>query len=108
MPPARLTDAAIATALEGLNAGASAAWSRDGDRLQKAFRFPDFNTAFGFMTRVALIAAAMDHHPDWCNSYREVRVALTTHAAGGLTALDFTLAAHIDACAGQPGHAGLS
>jgi len=69
------------------------------DQLQRKFRFRDFNQAFGFITRVALAAEAMDHHPDWCNSYRSVQVRLCTHSAGGITALDFALAERIEALA---------
>ena len=97
--PERLDPAAIAVALADLNARSAAAWQIAENRLHKAFRFRDFNAAFGFVTRVALLAEAANHHPDWCNSYRDVQVHLTTHAVGGLTALDFALAARIDAVA---------
>ena len=56
--------------------------------------------AFGFMARAALVAEKMDHHPDWSNSYKRVEVRLSTHSAGGLTELDFTLAAAMDRIAG--------
>lgn len=102
-----LDPAAQAQALRDLNAEAfvstgSSGWQITTDAqqrpwLERTFRFRDFNQAFGFMTRVALVAEAMDHHPDWCNSYRTVQVRLCTHAAGGLTALDFTLAKRIEA-----------
>lgn len=97
--PERLDPAAIAVALADLNVGATTPWQIEGKRLHKAFRFRDFNAAFGFMTRVALLAETANHHPDWCNSYRDVQVNLTTHSAGGLTALDFALAARIEAVA---------
>jgi 4a-hydroxytetrahydrobiopterin dehydratase len=66
--------------------------SEDGKALQKSFRFKSFNAAFGFMTRVALIAEKMDHHPDWTNVYNRVDVRLSTHSAGGVTELDVRLA----------------
>lgn len=66
--------------------------SEGGKALQKSFRFKSFNAAFGFMTRVALIAEKMDHHPDWTNVYNRVDVRLSTHSAGGVTELDVRLA----------------
>lgn len=65
--------------------------------ISKEFRFADFNAAFGWMARAALIAEKMDHHPEWSNVYNRVQVRLTTHDAGGLTALDVTLATRMDA-----------
>lgn len=62
------------------------------DAITKTFRFDDFNAAFGFMTRVALYAEKLDHHPEWANVYRTVEVTLSTHDAGGLTTLDTRLA----------------
>lgn len=72
-----------------------------GDRLaiERAMTFADFNTAFAFMTRVALKAETMDHHPEWSNVYNRVTVLLTTHDAGGVTDLDTTMARFIDAAA---------
>lgn len=75
-------------------------WSGDGSAIAKTFTFRDFNEAFGFMTRAALIAEKMDHHPDWKNVYKTVEVHLSTHDAGGVTALDFKLAAAMDRIAG--------
>ena len=95
----RLDDPAIAAALARLNAGASHPWTQADGELQKTFKFKDFSAAFGFMARVALAAERLDHHPDWCNVYREVRVSLTTHDAGGLTELDFALAEQMEAIA---------
>jgi 4a-hydroxytetrahydrobiopterin dehydratase len=69
----------------------------DGLALERAFRFADFNAAFGFMTRVALLAEAQDHHPEWFNVYTRVAITLTTHDAGGLSARDVKLAKAIDA-----------
>jgi 4a-hydroxytetrahydrobiopterin dehydratase len=62
------------------------------DAILKTFTFRDFNAAFGFMMRVALMAEKMDHHPEWSNVYRTVEVTLSTHDAGGLTEKDVTLA----------------
>lgn len=66
------------------------------DAIAKKFVFRDFNQAFGFMTRAALVAEKMDHHPEWFNVYKTVEVTLSTHDAGGLTALDVELAAAMD------------
>ncbi len=71
------------------------------DAISRSFKFKDFNEAFGFMTRAALIAERMDHHPEWFNVWNRVDVTLSTHDAGGLTDLDIKLAAAMDACAGQ-------
>ena len=67
-------------------------WTRAADKLQRTFQFQDFVGAFGFMASVALVAERMNHHPEWFNVYRTVRVELATHDAGGITALDFELA----------------
>lgn len=69
------------------------------DAISKTFQFADFNAAFGFMSRAALKAEAMDHHPEWFNVWNRVEVTLSTHDAGGLTALDMELAAFMDAAA---------
>jgi 4a-hydroxytetrahydrobiopterin dehydratase len=71
------------------------------DAIAKIFQFADFNAAFGFMARVALVAEKMDHHPEWKNVYRTVEVVLSTHDAGGLTALDVGLAEAMDRIAAQ-------
>jgi 4a-hydroxytetrahydrobiopterin dehydratase len=70
------------------------------EAITKRFVFRDFNEAFGWMTRVALIAEKMDHHPEWSNVYRTVEVTLATHDAGGLTELDVKLARAMDAISG--------
>jgi 4a-hydroxytetrahydrobiopterin dehydratase len=70
------------------------------DAIAKKFVFKDFNAAFGFMTRAALIAEKMDHHPEWFNVYKTVDVTLSTHDAGGVTELDVKLAAEMDRLAG--------
>jgi len=71
------------------------------EAITRKFVFKDFNEAFGFMTRVALVAEKMDHHPEWSNVYRTVEVVLSTHDAGGLTDKDVTLAKAMDRVAGQ-------
>ena len=65
------------------------------DAIKRSLKFADFNQAWGFMTRVALAAEAMDHHPDWSNSWNKVTINLVTHSAGGLTANDVALATKI-------------
>ena len=70
------------------------------DAITRRFTFKDFNAAFGFMTRVALKADQMDHHPEWSNVYNRVDVVLTTHDANGVTAKDVDLARFMDAVAG--------
>ena len=70
------------------------------DAIVKTFRFRDFNQAFGFMTRTALAAEKLDHHPEWFNVYNRVEVLLATHDADGVTALDVQLARIMDAAAG--------
>ncbi|HVV61414.1 MAG TPA: 4a-hydroxytetrahydrobiopterin dehydratase [Pseudolabrys sp.] len=70
------------------------------DAISKKFVFKDFNEAFGFMTRAALIAEKMDHHPEWFNVYKNVEVTLSTHDAGGVTELDVKLAEAMDKIAG--------
>lgn len=71
-------------------------WCLSGDKLQGEFVFGDFVEAFGFMSQVALLAEAMNHHPEWSNVYNRVEVYLTTHDAGGITELDFALAGRIN------------
>jgi 4a-hydroxytetrahydrobiopterin dehydratase len=70
------------------------------DAIGKKFVFKDFNEAFGFMTRAALVAEKLDHHPEWFNVYKNVEVTLSTHDAGGLTELDIKLAEAMDKLAG--------
>ena len=70
------------------------------DAIARKFTFRDFNEAFGFMTRAALVAEKMDHHPEWFNVYKTVEVTLSTHDAGGVTELDVRLAEAMDRFAG--------
>ena len=71
------------------------------DALSRTFRFADFSAAFGFMTRVALAAEKLDHHPEWLNVWNRVEITLSTHDAGGLTQRDVDLAKIIDRMAGD-------
>jgi 4a-hydroxytetrahydrobiopterin dehydratase len=89
----KLTHAETITALATL-----AGWTMVEGRaaISKRFTFKDFNQAFGWMTRVALVAEKMDHHPEWFNVYKTVDVTLATHDAGGVTKLDITLAKAMD------------
>ncbi len=77
--------------------------AQDGKAIGKTYRFKDFNEAFGFMTRAALVAEKMDHHPEWSNVYKTVTVELSTHDAGGVTKLDVDLATAMNAIAMQFG-----
>jgi 4a-hydroxytetrahydrobiopterin dehydratase len=81
-------------------------WSvAPGDRpaIERKLAFSDFNAAFGFMARVALLAEKMDHHPEWSNVYNRVEILLTTHDAGGVTALDVKMAGFINEAAAALG-----
>jgi 4a-hydroxytetrahydrobiopterin dehydratase len=69
---------------------------KDRDAIQRKLQFADFNEAFGFMTRVAIKAQEMDHHPEWFNVYNKVEITLSTHEANGLTERDIRLARFID------------
>lgn len=93
----RLSDAERAAALAELDG-----WSMaDGrEAIRKTFEFRNFNEAFGFMSRVAMQAEKLDHHPEWFNVYRTVEVTLATHDAGGLTGLDVKLAKFMNRAAG--------
>lgn len=73
------------------------------DAIARRFEFKNFSEAFGWMTRVALLAEKMDHHPEWTNVYKSVSVTLATHDAGGVTELDVRLAAAMDKLAGEAG-----
>lgn len=71
--------------------------SRDGNAIERQFEFKDFSEAFGFMSRVALLAEQADHHPEWSNVYNRVTIELTTHDVGGLSKRDMKLAKKINA-----------
>lgn len=71
-------------------------WALRDGKLYREFRFADFVEAFGFMSRVALVAERMDHHPEWRNVYNRVEIELVTHDAGGISYRDFGLAVEID------------
>lgn len=73
------------------------------DAIRRSFRFADFSAAWGFMARVALLAEAQDHHPEWSNVWNRVEIILSTHDAGGLSARDLRLAKSIDELAGPGG-----
>jgi 4a-hydroxytetrahydrobiopterin dehydratase len=94
MPIACLSDAEREETLAGLPG-----WTLRADCLAicRDFRFADFNAAFGFMARVALLAEKADHHPEWSNVYNRVSITLTTHEAGGLSKRDAAMARAIDA-----------
>ena len=85
-------------ALEKLPGWSSLPGTRDA--ITRTFEFSNFNAAFAFMTRVALQAEKLDHHPEWFNVYNRVDVTLTTHDAGGVTALDVEMAQFMDSVAG--------
>jgi 4a-hydroxytetrahydrobiopterin dehydratase len=94
----RLTDEEREEALAALPG-----WTFDAEAgaIRRSLRFADFSAAFAFMTRVAMAAEKADHHPDWSNSWNRVDIALSTHSAGGLTALDVEMARIVDALAGK-------
>ena len=75
------------------------------DAIKKQFVFADFNAAFGWMSRIAMMAEQLDHHPEWDNVYKTVNVVLTTHDAGGVSSLDVQLAKFMDKTAGAAGRA---
>jgi 4a-hydroxytetrahydrobiopterin dehydratase len=75
-------------------------WSGGDDFITKVFQFKDFAQAFGFMSEIAVVAEAMNHHPQWYNVYNRVDVTLTTHDAGGLTEKDVVLAKRMEQAAG--------
>jgi 4a-hydroxytetrahydrobiopterin dehydratase len=94
--PTKLTDMEILARLPALPG-----WTFTAGKLHKAFAFGDFVEAWGFMSAVALVAEAMGHHPEWSNVWNRVTVDLTTHDAGGISALDFDLAARMNTLAGK-------
>ena len=94
----KLTEQARTDALRELDG-----WSEVSgrDAIAKKFVFKDFNQAFGFMTRAAMVAEKSDHHPEWFNVYKTVEVTLSTHDAGGVTERDIKLAAEMNRLAGM-------
>lgn len=90
-----LSDDEISTGLESLPG-----WSRAGDAIEKTFELPSFPDAIAFVTRVGFLAEAANHHPDLDVRWRKVKVALSTHDAGGVTAKDLSLAGEIESVAG--------
>jgi 4a-hydroxytetrahydrobiopterin dehydratase len=96
----RLSAEARKSALKGLPGWAD---TTGREAIERTFVFKDFNEAFGFMSRAALVAEKNDHHPEWRNVYKTVEVVLATHDAGGLTVLDIELAKAMNAIAAQLG-----
>jgi 4a-hydroxytetrahydrobiopterin dehydratase len=96
----RLTAEARKSALKGLPGWAD---TPGREAIARTFTFKDFNEAFGFMARAALVAEKSDHHPEWRNVYKTVEVVLATHDAGGVTKLDIELATAMNAIARQFG-----
>jgi 4a-hydroxytetrahydrobiopterin dehydratase len=94
---AKLTGEARKSALAKLKGWSEVAGR---DAITRKYVFADFNQAFGFMTRAALVAEKLDHHPEWFNVYKTVEVTLSTHEAGGLTERDVKLAEMMDGIAG--------
>ena len=90
----RLNDTQIREGLKSLPG-----WSLDQETLRRSYRFPDFTRAWAFMTGGAIHAQAMNHHPNWSNVYDSVEISLSTHDAGGVTALDLELARRFEALA---------
>jgi 4a-hydroxytetrahydrobiopterin dehydratase len=97
MSPAPVSEAALAAHL-----AAHPDWSLVDGKLHRELRFPSFIDAFGFMTRAALVAQSMDHHPEWSNVYGTVVIDLVTHSAGGITQNDLELSSALDDLAGPP------
>ena len=93
--PPLLSEEALAEAIEGLDG-----WTVEDGKLHKEYIFRDFVEAFGFMAAAALCAERSNHHPEWFNVYKKVRVDLTTHEAGGITRFDIELAQDFDRFAG--------
>ena len=91
----KLTEAEVVSRLSEVQG-----WELIDGKLSKTFVFDSFVNAFGFMASVALTAESMNHHPEWSNVYNRVSISLTTHDAGGISDLDFTLAKRIENIAG--------
>ncbi len=93
--PEKLSDDAVRERLDSIPG-----WQLRDGKLHRELKFADFNAAFGFMARAALVAEKMDHHPEWFNVYNRVTVDLMTHDAGGVSELDFRLAEAMNRLAG--------
>ena len=85
----------IDISLKELNKDSDQLWSIKEGKLYREFKFPDFVSAFGFMTKVAILAERANHHPEWSNIYNRVVISLTTHEAGSISKRDFELAKEI-------------
>ena len=96
MRPSRMTDEEIRNDLAKVPG-----WEVLDGKLHRSFKFKDFSRAFGFMSSLALVAEARNHHPEWSNVYNRVVIDWSTHDAGGITALDFELAAAASELYGQ-------
>lgn len=94
--PIRLTDNQIQNRLQALKN-----WSLVQGRLYAEFKFANFIEAFGFMTKIAIIAQSMDHHPEWSNAYNKVRIYLVTPEINGISERDFDLARQINKLVGE-------
>jgi len=95
--PRRLSASEIQSALKSLKG-----WKVENGKLHRDYRFADFAEAFDFMTRAALIAEAMNHHPEWFNVYNSVKIDLVTHDVGGISKRDLALAERLECLAGTP------
>ncbi len=96
MRPSRMTDEEVRNSLADVSG-----WEMIDGKLHRSFKFENFSRAFGFMTSLALVAEAKNHHPEWSNVYNRVVIDLKTHDADGITALDFELAAAANDLYGQ-------
>jgi 4a-hydroxytetrahydrobiopterin dehydratase len=93
----RLSQSEIDISLKKLNGKIDELWRIKEGKLYREFKFSDFVSAFGFMTKVAILAERANHHPEWSNVYNKVVISLTTHEAGGISNRDFQLAYEISA-----------
>ncbi|MDP1539267.1 MAG: 4a-hydroxytetrahydrobiopterin dehydratase [Moraxellaceae bacterium] len=91
----RFSQDMIDASLKALNDASANAWEIKEGKLYTELRFPNFVSAFGFMTQVAIIAEKLNHHPEWSNVYNKVQIYLTTHDVSGISKLDFELAHEI-------------
>ena len=96
MQPLKLENAEILDRLGGLNSVSKQKWELKDGKLTSTIHFPDFVSAFSFMTAVAIVAERMNHHPEWSNVYNQVVIHLSTHEVDGLSVLDFELAHEIE------------